>query len=235
MIKKLYSMLITIFFTSSLFFFSCGSGEDHDHPDTRCLTNSTMFCDTPIVTLKIINLINDECRSDISLGDKVNVFGKTWKKVNFSKPFNQCFTDFKDFSNVENTTQESVLFYLYGDPDLANLTSVDDFLQSQITESALSLEVRSFTKLDDLIKEQCKSQIELGTATIVDDKEWLELTLPYELENCYNSLKNEVLPDEITSLGTHIGIRIDNNTPVAATVEELLNLSFTQSVEGSNL
>lgn len=235
MIKKLSSILITIFSFSflTMFFFSCGDTEVH-HP---CLVNSTMFCgpERPLVTIKIVNLIKDECRSGISLGDKVSLFGKTWMKVNFSQPFNQCFTDFDDFSNVENTTQESVLFYLDGNSDLADLDSVDDFLQTQIIESDLSLEVRSFTKLADLIKEGCKSGIELGTTTVVEGKEWLELTLPYKLKKCYNSLTQEVLTDEITNLGTHIGIRIDNNTPVAANLEELLNLSFTQSVEGSNL
>ena len=239
MIRKISLCLFIIITIGSLvpFLSSCGNDSDSDgghyYPPVNCLTKSSLLC-MPEIRIKLSNLIKQECKEGISVENTVNVFGKSWKVINFSRPFNECFTDFEDFTSVTNTDSSSILFNIYhSHSDLSEINSNTDFLNTYITDGISSLEIRPYTNLKEFIKEECWSEIILGEKISVGGKEWLELTFPGPFTRCYNFLQYELVSKALANSNS-IGLRIDNNAPTVATVEELLNLTFSQSVDAIN-
>ena len=239
MIRKISLCLFIIITIGSLVPFLASCGDISDGPYTKCLTNSTVFCGGggPTVKKRVVSdYIKDECESGISVGNTVSVFGKSWKIINFSRPFNECFTDFDNFTTVTNTNSNSVLFNIESS-DLSKINNSEDFLNMYIyiQEGTSSLEIRPYTNLKEFVNEDCWSEIVLGEKVNAGGKEWLALTFPNPFKRCYKSLAYEVISNELINLGSSIGLRIDNVAPTVATVEELLNLTFTESIEGTNL
>ena len=220
--KKIFTVLFCIVsFSLALTISSCGDGSDKNNDSTRkdplCLTNSTLFCiEQPKFTMD--DLIKEDCKVGLSLQSSVTVFGKTWMLVNFSKAFNQCFTDLSNFTNVANTNSTSVLINFVG-VDLSKITSKDKFLNTAFF-SPSDLQVRPHTNLQELFKSTCISTMTLGDNINVEDKLWYNLSLTQPLRHCYNALPTEDLPHELDHYGSHIGIRVDNNDPSVDNVQD---------------
>ena len=115
MIRKISLCLFIIITIGSLVPFLSSCGDIINDPHTNCLTNSTVFWGGggPTVKKRVVSdYIKDECESGISVGNTVSVFGKSWKIINFSRPFNECFTDFDNFTTVTNTNSNFVLLII---------------------------------------------------------------------------------------------------------------------------